>query len=236
MGYPENYPRIKQGVRLITSGPEDVQVTAVVNSVDEDGNIELGCLDSARAAALRTNLAVVLEYFHGGAVFKMRSAIVAVGPLPDTEDIKARRNVVVSAPRELKKIQRRRFTRVIVSVVVNYIKIDPIDEIDFESRAGRKQADRWEKDLQAEGLQGFTETLSGSGLRMRTDPSAQKGDNLYLWIELPSETVEAVGDVVWMGTPLPQEVPGEAVGVDFKSLTEGGRLAILEFVEGYKRK
>ncbi|OGR11917.1 MAG: hypothetical protein A2341_19315 [Deltaproteobacteria bacterium RIFOXYB12_FULL_58_9] len=236
MGYPDNYPGIKQGVRLIseTTGPEEVQVTAVVDRVDEDGRLELSCLNAAKAVHLRKDLAVILEYFREGAIYKMHTAVVDVGPESDVKDPKARRQVIVGPSRELQKIQRRRFSRVFTAIRVSFIKVDTLD-IDLTSRKGQKQAAKWAKEMELSGREGSTETLSGSGLRMRTDPDVTTGDYLYMQIELPSATVEAVGEVVWMGSRPPKEVPGEAVGVDFKSWSDETRLTILEFVEGQKR-
>jgi hypothetical protein len=59
---------------------------------------------------------------------------------------------------------------------------------------------------------------------------------LFVQLELPDHPVNAVGEVVWLGTKPPQEVPGEAVGIDFKSISEEDRQAILDFVEGHKRR
>lgn len=237
MGYPENYPGIKQGVRLVTERGETIQLTAVVDRVDDDGRIELGCLDAKRAAALRSDVPVTLEYFREGAVFKIHSAIVEVGPEPDPDDHKARRQVVVGPPREVEKIQRRRFTRAFVSVFVSFTKIDePGAGFDITSKQGHQMATGWARQIEQAPHQAFTETLSGSGLRMRIDVPAKKGDFLYVQLELPDHPVNAVGEVVWLGTKPPQEVPGEAVGIDFKSISDSDRQAILEFVEGHKRR
>jgi hypothetical protein len=214
-----------------------VQLTAVVDRVDDDGRMELGCLDAKRAAALRPNLAVTLEYFREGAVFKIRTAVVEIGPAPDPSDVKARRQVIVGPPQNVNKIQRRRFTRAFVSVFVSFAKIDdPGDDFDITSKKGKKQAAKWAAELEGTPHQAFTETMSGSGLRMRIDVFAKKGDHLYVQLELPDHPVNAVGEVVWLGTKPPQEVPGEAVGIDFKSISEEDRQAILDFVEGHKRR
>ncbi len=237
MAYPQSYPGIKQGVRLLAdAGRGVVQLTAVVDRVDDQGRLELGCLDAARSAELRTDLAVTLEYFREGAVYKMQTVILEADPAPSGSDPKVRRRVVVAPPRDTKKIQRRRFTRAIVSVFVRFIKVNPEPDFALETRKGKKQLAAWAHEAETKGHQAFTETLSGSGLRMRSDVPLGKGDRLFLQIELATETIGVIGEVVWLGSRPPQEVPGEAVGVDFQLLSDEARQLILEFVEGQKRR
>jgi c-di-GMP-binding flagellar brake protein YcgR len=216
---------------VYTEGPGSLQLTAVVDGVDGDGRLELGCIDATRTAALRPGLVVYLEYFREGAVYKVRTSVEEVGPQPDPSHIKARRRVVV-APAEVNKVQRRRFTRAYVSVYVAFTPVnDPGSDFDITSKKGKKQAAAWAEALESMSRSTFTETLSASGLRMRIDVPAEKGDFLYVQLDLPDHQVAAVGEVVWLGAKPPQEVPGEAVGIDFKSISDADRQAILDFVK-----
>ncbi len=230
----EGYPALKQGVRIVADSTSEgpLQLTGVVDAIGDNGELELRCLDAVKAAALESGTQVTLEYFRAGVVYKLDTQVEIVRPETATEGPEAYPRVVLEAAKAVKKIQRRRFPRALVAVPVTCVPVEIPDDFDAESRQGRKLMTQWARALADSGYEASTETLSGSGLRMRTDAPVKNGDHLFVQIELPDEAVRAVGVIVWMGSGFPRESPGQALGLELMSLTDKNRAAILSFVEG----
>lgn len=234
MGPRADYPDVKQGVRIIADVPADLalQLTGVVDAVGDDGGLELRCLDEIKAASLAPRMQVTLEYFRGGAVFTLVAGVVSIEPGKAEEGPASYPQLVLEPPSDVKRIQRRRFRRALVAVPITAVPVELPSRFDPDSDEGKRLVGQWARAVADSGYEGTSETLSGSGLRMRIDAPAKIGDHLFLQIELPDEPVRAVGEVVWAGSGAPLEAPGQALGLELKTLGEEERAAILAFVEG----
>jgi c-di-GMP-binding flagellar brake protein YcgR len=233
---PENqsYPFVKQGVRLLTEGPaaSGAQLTAVVDTVWPEGKIDLGLIDAGKASLLKPGMVVTLEYFREGIVYKLRAAIAE--QLTPSTGPRAFPRIRLGIPIEIKKIQRRRFPRALVGLDVHFIKIEMSDDFDPSTKKSKKQLQTWGEEIAARGHAAVTETLSGSGLRMRTSGDAEKGEWVLMRIELPDAPFDLLGEVVWQGSSKPRESPGASIGVEFKYVADETRQAVLQFVAGQK--
>jgi len=82
MADQQTFPAVKQGVHLVAEdkGMTTTQLTAVVEALAPDGQLDLGCMDANKAAALKQGMTVTLEYFREGIVYKLRAAIKELLP------------------------------------------------------------------------------------------------------------------------------------------------------------
>ena len=230
----KGYPVLKQGVRLLTEGPigAGIQLTAVVDAVAPDGKLDLGIIDAAKAALLTLGSTVTLEYFREGIVYKLRAAINE--RLAPSTGPRAFPRIRLGPALEVRKIQRRRFPRALVGLDVRFATVEVPDDFDATTKKGQKQLAVWGGELGTRGQSAVTETLSGSGLRMRVIGTAKKGAWVLLRLELPEEAVDLLAEVVWEGASQPRESPGTSIGVEFKHVTDANRQAVLQFVAGQK--
>ncbi len=225
----DGYPALKQGVRLAADAraPHTTQLTAVVEAVSAEGALSLRCLDASKVGELTGGDLVTLEYFRHGSVYKLRSTVAQI------EANAAGVRIDLAVPRDLKKVQRRSFPRAMVSVPLAFVAVDVPDKFDGASWSGRRTMAQWVKELAVRGYKGVTETLSGSGLRLRTPGRVSRGEHLLIVLEIPEHALQLVGKVVWLksGAP-PQEAPGEVAGIEFIGVTQKERDVILQFVGG----
>jgi c-di-GMP-binding flagellar brake protein YcgR len=230
----QGYPFVKQGVRLLTEGPAvgATQLTAVVETVWETGKIDLGLIDASKAALLKPGMIVTLEYFREGIVYKLRAAIAE--QLTPSTGPRAFPRIRLGVPIEVKKIQRRRFPRALVGLDIKFVVVELPDDFDPATRKSKKQVAVWSEAITERGMTGVTETVSGSGVRMRTTGDAEKGQWVLLRVDLPEAPVELLGEIVWQSTSKPRESPGVSIGVEFKHMSDEARQAMLQFVAGQK--
>ena len=234
MSQNQSYPFVKQGVRLLTEGPaaSGVQLTAVVETVWPEGKIDLGLIDASKASLLNPGMIITLEYFREGIVYKLRAAIAE--RLTPGSGPRAFPRIRVGVPIEIKKIQRRRFPRALVGLDVHFVQVEMPDDFDPSTKKSKKQLVTWGEEITARGYAAVTETVSGSGLRMRATGKAEKGEWLLVRVELPDAPVELLGEVVWQGASTPRESPGASIGIEFKHVADETRQAVLQFVAGQK--
>ncbi|MBI5510217.1 MAG: PilZ domain-containing protein [Deltaproteobacteria bacterium] len=233
---PQNsgYPFVKQGVRVLLEGAAvgGAQLTAVIDAAASDGKLDLAVIDPAKAALLKPGMTITLEYFREGIVYKLRAPVAE--PLGPASGPKAYPRVRLGVPLEVKKIQRRRFPRALVGLDVRFDRVEIPEDFDAVSKKAKKQMMTWAEALATKGATAVTETVSGSGLRMRTTLEVAKGEMVFLRLELPDAGINLLGEVVWQGASTPRESPGVSIGVEFKHLVDEGRQAILQFVAGQK--
>jgi Tfp pilus assembly protein PilZ len=228
------YPNVKQGVRIAADGPGEaaLQLTGVVDAIGDDGGLELRCLDEIEATRLEPGMLVTLEYFRGGTVFRLVAPVVLVEPGTTEDGPASYPRLALGAPSDVTRIQRRRYKRALVAVPVTLVPVELPSAFDPGARASDKLLTQWARAVADSGYEGTSETLSGSGLRMRVDAPVRIGDTVFLQIELPDGPVRVVGEVVWAGSGYPLEAPGQALGLELTTLTDEQRSAILAFVEG----
>jgi c-di-GMP-binding flagellar brake protein YcgR len=230
----DEYPNVRQGVRIAAEAPGEpvLQLTGVLEAVRDQGGLELRCLDELRVRRLAPGTQVTLEYFRGGVIVRLVAEVERVEPGTGSEGTASYPRVVVAPPSDVQTIQRRRYKRALVALPVTLVPVELPSTFDPDSRTSKELLTRWARAIADSGYEGTTETLSGSGLRMRVDAPTELGQAVFVQIELPDEPVRVVSEVVWAGSGYPLEAPGKALGLEFKNLTDKQRAAILAFVEG----
>ncbi len=83
----DGYPALEQGVRIVADSTSEglLQLTGGVDSISDDGELELRCLDAVKAAALDSRTKVTLEYFRAGVVYELDTQVEVVRPETATE-------------------------------------------------------------------------------------------------------------------------------------------------------
>ncbi len=176
----EGFPAIEQRVRMILEGPgaSAVQLPVTVTAASES-SIRLRVAARPGGSELGVGAAATLEYVRGGAVYRMRTEIALV------EENGAS---VTLRPVELKKIQRRRHTRVYVSMPV-----------EFSIRQGGRMSDRDQR-VRA-NFSGRVRQMGTEGCAMLTDLALGQGDSVRLALTLEGVPLAVDGQVVWTSGP-----------------------------------
>ncbi len=234
MSVDAGFPNLKQGVRLMTEGSaaQSIQVTAVVDAIGVGGSVDLGIVDAKLAVHLQPGVVVTLEYYREGIVYKLKAQVAET--LSPSSGLRAFPRIRLAPPIEVKKIQRRRFPRALVALDVAFVKLALPAGADIKGFEATPAFAAATQDLSVNAATAVTETLSGSGLRMRTTAPTTKGEFVVLRLELPEGPVEMLGEVVWQGTSKPRESPGMSVGIAFKNPAGHAAQAVLQFVGGQK--
>lgn len=232
MKTPDHYPAVNQGVRILCAvRNKSVQLTGIVREISSQGDLMIDCMDQGQGDVLAAKRSVILEYFRSGIVYKMHSAIAEAGQIAtDGKTARAHRVVRIAAPDQIQKIQRRRFPRVLVAVPVDFMKVDLPPGFDATAKKGKRLMGRWSEELDSQACAAQTEALSASGVRMRSEGMVEKGDALLLRLHLPGESLLLLGNVVWLASQAPREMPGHSIGVDFVGMHDDERKKLLDFV------
>jgi hypothetical protein len=205
----DGFPANEQRVRMILegSGSKAVQMPVTVIASGEDGHVKLRVAARPFGTALEAGSSATLEYVRGGAVYRMNTTVAQM------ED-----NVVTMKVEELKKIQRRRHTRLYVSMPV-----------EFSLREGAKAANR------VASFAGRLRQIGFEGCAMLTDLALGQGDGVRLVFDLDGVGVALEGQVVWAGGPGTLKESGggnfsHAVGIAFEPMDPDTRGHVDNFI------
>jgi hypothetical protein len=195
----EGFPAIEQRVRLIieASGARAVQLPVTVKAHGEDGRIRVRVNARTPGAEIAPGIPVTLEYVKGGAVYRLKASIAR------TEEAE-----VTLAVEDVRKIQRRRHTRLYVSMPV---------EFSIGAPGGR-----------AASFSGQVRQIGPEGLGMLTDLALKQGDGVSVQLKLDEQPLTVKGNVVWAGGPdmLADSGKGDfshAVGISFSPMDPDSR-------------
>ena len=217
----EDYPALEQRVRMIVEVPggKAAQVPVTVVSMSEEGRVGLRVVAHQKGVELGPGMQTTLEYVRRGAVYRLKSSVARIDDANGGGSI-----LVLEAPQELKKIQRREDSRLYVSMEVAFTLVQSagVQSVKGGPEGGPR-------------FNGLVRQLGPGGMGMITDLAFNVGDRVAVTVTLHDEEVALRGEIVWTGGPdrLGDAGGGDfshAVGIQFVDVTAETQSKVDDFV------
>lgn len=197
-------PATGQGVRVSLDGESfrGPQLTAVVDTADNEAQLALSCPDAA--AHDFSGRAVVLEYFRDGVAHLLTTRVAAVAERPN-----GGWRLHLRAPQQIKALRQRGSPRVPLPQPVRFAQTT----LSTSEPTALVYRD-WAPLLQTHGQPGQLDVINVNGLRIRTPTPCALDCGVVVELQLSQKILRLPGRVVWLG-----EQPHTALGIEFVGLT-----------------
>lgn len=225
------YPRVAQAVYLTLEDRNGAfhEARTVVEDITRDGSIVLAVpVEHEGFRAVRPGMALMLEYNTEKALYRT-TTLVRARQVRNGIDL-----MVVDPPEELERVQRRWHVRLPVSLLVRFGIFDSI------SGNGNRKEEKFTANWTSNGHLVYTartEDVSGGGMLMVTAAPVAEGQEIFLELRLPEQTMRLAGQVVRV-TPVDGEEDqgNRLMAVEFVGIQERERDAIVRFIFSEQRR
>ncbi|RME49214.1 MAG: hypothetical protein D6791_01250 [Chloroflexi bacterium] len=228
----KTYPTTNQKVSIIVEDERHpaLQISAVVDSVMPDGRLELLLPEEQASDQVRLDIPVVVEYGCGKLAYRMVSSIEDIMLRPGRHEGKSVSLVVLRPPHDLRKIERRRFLRLYISLPARFEIVSLPAGFDECSSLRKQTLAAWNSELDCLEHTARIGNLSVTGVYMVTETPLAEWSEVLLEIQEPGLPLRLVGRVAWSNQSQLGGVCMHQAGVGFVGIEEEEQRQILQFI------